>query len=182
MSVRDDLNRLAMHIRFSFKPGIELEKKSRVSSKAHLDAGTGGSITVRSGARIHRGCEIRTYGGDIDLGEDCSVMPFVTLFGHGNLRVGARTIIAPHAVLVAANHRFEGRRPMTGQGSNVAPIEIGPDCWIAANAVITAGVRVGEGAVIGAGAIVITDVPKFAVVVGNPGRVVRVREESVSEV
>jgi virginiamycin A acetyltransferase len=56
------------------------------------------------------------------------------------------------------------------------PLEIGNDVWIGANAVILPEVnRIGDGAVIGAGAVVGRDVPPYAVVLGNPGRVVKYR-------
>lgn len=56
------------------------------------------------------------------------------------------------------------------------PLEIGNDVWIGANAVIMPEVsRIGDGAVIGAGAVVSRDVPPYAVVLGNPGRVVKYR-------
>jgi len=56
------------------------------------------------------------------------------------------------------------------------PLEIGNDVWIGANAVVMPEVsRIGDGAVIGAGAVVGKDVPPYAVVLGNPGRVVKYR-------
>lgn len=56
------------------------------------------------------------------------------------------------------------------------PLEIGNDVWIGANAVVLPEVnRIGDGAVIGAGAVVNRDVPPYAVVLGNPARVVKYR-------
>lgn len=56
------------------------------------------------------------------------------------------------------------------------PLVIGNDVWIGANAVILPEVnQIGDGAVIGAGAVVNKDVPPYAVVLGNPGRVVKYR-------
>lgn len=52
---------------------------------------------------------------------------------------------------------------------------ISDDVWIGANAIIMAGITVGRGAIIGAGAIVTHDIPPFSIVVGNPGRVIRYR-------
>lgn len=52
---------------------------------------------------------------------------------------------------------------------------VGNDVWIASGANIIQGVHVGDGAVIGAGSVVIRDVPPYSVVVGNPGRVVKYR-------
>ena len=54
-------------------------------------------------------------------------------------------------------------------------IRIGSDVWIGANACIMPGVQIGDGAVIGAGAIVTKSVPPFAVVVGNPARIIKYR-------
>jgi acetyltransferase-like isoleucine patch superfamily enzyme len=56
------------------------------------------------------------------------------------------------------------------------PLEVGNDVWIGANAVIMPEVRtIGDGAVVGAGAVVSRDVPPYAVVLGNPARVVKYR-------
>lgn len=52
---------------------------------------------------------------------------------------------------------------------------VGSDVWIGCNAVIIAGVTVGHGAVIGAGAVVTTDVPPYAIVIGSPARILKYR-------
>lgn len=57
-------------------------------------------------------------------------------------------------------------------------VTIGPDVWIGHGAVILSGRNIGTGAVVGAGAIVTRDVPDYAIVVGNPARVVRMRFEA----
>ena len=59
--------------------------------------------------------------------------------------------------------------------ANRHQILIGSDVWIGADAVLMGGVHIGSGAVIGAGAVVAKDVPPYAVVVGNPARIVRYR-------
>ncbi len=62
------------------------------------------------------------------------------------------------------------------------PITIGNDVWIGKNAMILRGVNIGDGAVIAAGAVVVKDVPPYAVVGGNPARIIRYRfEDSVIE-
>ncbi|HDZ8876661.1 hypothetical protein J4G66_16215 [Aeromonas dhakensis] len=54
-------------------------------------------------------------------------------------------------------------------------IKIGNDVWIGANAIILPGVTIGDGAVVGAGAVVTRDVPDYAIVVGVPAKVIRQR-------
>jgi len=55
------------------------------------------------------------------------------------------------------------------------PIRIGRNCWIGMGALILAGVQIGDGAVIGAGSVVVRDVEAYAVVVGNPAKTIKHR-------
>jgi acetyltransferase-like isoleucine patch superfamily enzyme len=67
------------------------------------------------------------------------------------------------------------RPPKTPPPSQVKPIQIGNDVWIGHGAMVLPGVTIGDGAIIGANAMVTKDVPPYAVLVGNPGRVVKQR-------
>ncbi|MDO6965497.1 CatB-related O-acetyltransferase [Rhizobium alvei] len=62
--------------------------------------------------------------------------------------------------------------------SNLGPIEIGHDVWIGSRSYIKRGVRIGNGAIVGSGAVVTKDVPAFAIVAGNPARIKRYRFEN----
>lgn len=57
----------------------------------------------------------------------------------------------------------------------MAPVMIGYDGWIGANAVVLKGVNIGDGAIVGAGAVVTRDVPPLAIVGGNPAKVIKMR-------
>jgi maltose O-acetyltransferase len=65
---------------------------------------------------------------------------------------------------------------MRFSGSVLKKITIEKDVWIGAQAVILPGVTVGEGAVVGAGAVVTKDVPPFAIIGGAPARIIRMRD------
>jgi acetyltransferase-like isoleucine patch superfamily enzyme len=69
---------------------------------------------------------------------------------------------------VKAKYALHRRRPPK-------PVSVGSDVWIARNAIILPGVTVGDGAVIGAGAVVTRDVPPYAVVAGSPAKPIRYR-------
>lgn len=58
------------------------------------------------------------------------------------------------------------------------PIKIANDVWIGAHTVILSGVQIGNGAIIGAGSIVTSDVPDYAIVAGNPAKVIKYRFDS----
>ena len=72
---------------------------------------------------------------------------------------------------------FEGGRS-DDEGYFPETISVGNDVWIGSRAIIVANVTIGHGAVIAAGAVVVKDVPPFAVVAGVPAKVVKMRLDS----
>ena len=62
-----------------------------------------------------------------------------------------------------------------GQPEDGREIEIGNDTWIGRNVLILPGIKIGDGVIIGAGTVVTKDVPDFAIVVGNTGRIIKYR-------
>jgi acetyltransferase-like isoleucine patch superfamily enzyme len=92
-------------------------------------------------------------------------------------------LVGPHAVLLAGGrtHRFDRIDvPIKDQGNPVrTPVRIGLGAWIGANATVMADV--GAHAIVGAGAVVTRAVPPYAIVAGNPARLVRMRTEAAQE-
>ena len=79
----------------------------------------------------------------------------------GGLEIGDDTFLGPNVSIFTDNHVFaDTDRPIHSPGNTLAPVMIGRDCWIGANAALLAGVRVGDGAVIAAGAVLNQDVPR----------------------
>ena len=139
----------------------------------------GGSVSIGDRTSVCDGAIIAAYGGTIDIGSDCFVGPYCVLYGHGGLRIGSRTLIATHTVIVTANHIYSDPGiPIAAQGERSRGVQIGDGVWIGAGAKILDGVVIGEGAVIGAGAVVTTNVPALAVAVGVPAAVVKYRDSN----
>jgi maltose O-acetyltransferase len=94
----------------------------------------------------------------------------------GGVTIGNNVLIGPKVVIHSLNHVYRDAGVLIRfQGHVAKPVVIEDDVWIGAGAVILPGVRVGRGAVVGAGSVVTKDVPAFGVVVGNPARFVRFR-------
>jgi acetyltransferase-like isoleucine patch superfamily enzyme len=86
-------------------------------------------------------------------------------------------MMSPGVRIFAENHRFADPTViMKEQGVTRARVVIEDDCWIASGSTILAGVRIGRGSVVAAGAVVTKSVPPYSVVAGVPARVVRSRE------
>jgi acetyltransferase-like isoleucine patch superfamily enzyme len=85
-------------------------------------------------------------------------------------------MLAPRVSIYAENHVFDNPNiTIKAQGVSKKDVVIEDDCWIAANAVILAGVTIGKGSVVAAGSVVNEDVPAFSVVAGVPARVIKSR-------
>lgn len=126
------------------------------------------------GVRVGRLCILTAQDGELALADGAALSPGVHLGAdHGRIKVGRWAAIGPGTVVRAANHRFERRDvPIMRQGHVPGVVVIEDDVWIGANCVITPDVRIGRGAVVGAGAVVTRDVAPFTVVGGVPARVI----------
>lgn len=92
-------------------------------------------------------------------------------------------MIGPEVMFLARSHRFDRTDiPMSVQGEEeMRLIVIGDDVWIGARALILRGVTVGDGAIVGAGAVVTKDVPSFAIVAGNPAKIIKWRKPGTEQ-
>jgi acetyltransferase-like isoleucine patch superfamily enzyme len=112
------------------------------------------------------------------LGANCYLNRNVRLGSSGDagFTMGDNVMVGPNVVMDTSRHN-DARIdiPMKLQGMSYAPIVIEDDVWIGANVVVTCGVTVGRGSIVGAGAVVTRDVPPYSVVAGVPARVVRQR-------
>lgn len=89
----------------------------------------------------------------------------------GPLRIGNDVIIAQNVVFSGLNHGYaDVSTPIKDQPCTTAEIVVEDEAWIGANAVITAGVRIGRHAVVAGGSTVTKDVPAYTIVGGNPAR------------
>ena len=115
----------------------------------------------------------------VHIGEDTNITPgLIVNDGYSGLcRIGDRVSIATNVTLVVDSNPNNSRLaaiPYVAQALIVtAPVVIEDDAWLGTNAVVLPGVTVGRGAIVGAGAVVTTDVPPFTVVAGVPARVIR---------
>lgn len=110
----------------------------------------------------------------IDLGDDVWIGSNVSIGAYGGIKLGDRVRISHGAIIETGGLNLSGSLPYSHIGK---PISIGKGVWVGANAIVLAGVDVGEQAVIAAGAIVTKDVPTNCIVAGAPAKVLGQRLE-----
>ena len=115
----------------------------------------------------------------ISIGSNVVIHENSYLQADGGIVIGSNVTISLGCTILTANHLYEGLEwdalPWS-ETSILNPVHVGDSVWIGFNVIILPGVTVNEGAVVGAGSVVTSDVPKCAVVAGNPARVIRYRD------
>lgn len=118
------------------------------------------------------------FGKNIQIGKDVFINSGCRFQDHGGIIIGDGTLIGHNVVLATINHDLD---PLKRGDNILAPIIIGERVWIGASATILPGVRIGDGAVVAAGAVVTKDVPENVVVGGVPARVLKKIAEPLSD-
>jgi UDP-2-acetamido-3-amino-2,3-dideoxy-glucuronate N-acetyltransferase len=146
------------------------------------EATIGINVKVWSGAVI---CQFAMIGDNSVIGSNCYI-GWGTHIGEGfrmnhgaflpnNSRVGRNVFLGPNVTFTddyyprAGNIHYTAEPPILEDG-----------CSIGAGAVILPGIKIGKKAMVGAGCVVLEDVPAYAVVVGNPSRIIRIIEETLT--
>ncbi|WP_274878883.1 sugar O-acetyltransferase [Vibrio harveyi] len=112
------------------------------------------------------------YGYNIEVGKNFYMNTNGVILDCGKVIIGDYVMIGPNVTLCTAGHPIDTATRYTYE-EFAKPIYIADKVWIGANVVVLPGVRIGFGAVVGAGSVVTKDVPENTVVVGNPARVVK---------
>lgn len=136
-----------------------------------------GKLFDKAGERINvEKCANFGTGKGINIGNDSGIG--VRCYIRGPLEIGNYVMMGPEVIILTSTHRFDSLDvPMCLQGSHSnKKVVIEDDVWIGTRAVILPGITIGKGSIIGAGAIVTKDVPAWAIVGGNPAKVIKYRQ------
>ena len=123
-----------------------------------------------------------TFLQNISLHDYVNIQPRCGLHGGGEIEIGKGTILAHEVQIFTQNHNYnsDDLEYLPYDKRNVSKkVTIGDYVWIGARTTILPGVKIGNGAVIGAGSVVTRDVPEMAVAEGNPAVVLKYRDKTV---
>lgn len=138
------------------------------------------TLFLSCGNKVHigRNCTF-TYktisiGESVYFGNNCVVQS-----AHGYIKIGSHVMFGPGVNLHGGDHLIHEKGifmdDVTKQFGMDNDLIIEDDVWIGANAIVLSGVTIEKGSVIGAGTVVTKNVPPYAIVVGNPGKIISYR-------
>ncbi len=145
-----------------------------------FQADGGGIVEIGSNVRIYRDTIIQNgAGGIIKIADNTVIHPrcqFSAYLAPIEIRCGVQ--IAPNCAFYPYNHSFLPNEPINNQPLRTkGGILIDENAWLGIGVIVLDGVRIGKGAVIGAGAVVTHDIPDGSIAVGVPARVVKMRAD-----
>jgi len=126
--------------------------------------------------RIHPTASLRC-GENISMGDNSHINQYCCVWASKNSKIilGNNLLMGPGVKLFSSNHKAALGKPMTEQGWVEKDISIGNDVWLGANSVVVGGVKIGDGVVVAAGAVVTKDIPDNVIVGGVPAKIIKER-------
>jgi acetyltransferase-like isoleucine patch superfamily enzyme len=157
--------------------GGSIGRNVRIYDSVRLVTHPGSPIHIGDGVAIERGVVVSTSDkGRVRIGNHVYIGEYSVLTSNEEIDIGDNVLISPQNFITDFNHIFQdSTTPIRCQGIRTKKVTIQKDVWIGAGCKILMGVTVGEGAVIGAGAVVTQDVPPYQVVAGNPAEIIKKR-------
>lgn len=136
-----------------------------------LFAEVGGKLNVEQGAYFGNGKDIKV-GNEVGLGKNFKML-------NRTLQMGSYIMMGEDVLFLGGSHGHERADiPMGHQGGNTekTPLVVEDDVWFGARVIILPGCKhIGKGVIVGAGAVVTKDIPDYAIVGGNPARILKFR-------
>lgn len=130
-------------------------------------------IRIGNGVFIGRNSILSCKNGEITLADGVNIGFNCEVFSAGVVTIGKDTLLAAYAYLIGGDHDFSDKSvAVNAQPRRAAGIAVGSGVWIGAGAKVLDGVQIGDRGIIGAGAVVRSSVPEGATAVGVPARLV----------
>jgi acetyltransferase-like isoleucine patch superfamily enzyme len=133
-------------------------------------------ITIGTGVFVGRNTILSCKNGDIIIDDHANLGFNCEIFSASRVRVGKNILMAAYTYLVGGDHLYDRVDiPVLQQGRTARGIDVDDNVWLGAHVVVTDGSKIGRDAIIGAGAVVVGDIPEYAIATGIPAKVIRDR-------
>lgn len=115
----------------------------------------------------------------ITIGDNVYIGPNGVYYGYGGLSIGSGSILSHKIEILTRNHNYNSANLESipyDKEYLLKSVNIKENVWVGSNVLIVPGVTIGEGSVVGMGSVVTKDVPPYAIVGGNPAKVLKYRD------
>lgn len=172
---------VALTAKIKFPDFVSLGEKCFIRPGCFIDAPGPGKVILGNEINMNRNVYLGAFGNSITIGDRTQLNRGASIDGRGPVELGCDVLVGPGAQIIAYQHRFADKRvPINRQGFAAETITVEDDVWIGANATILAGVRIGRGSVVGAGAVVTKSCPPYSILGGVPARIIGQRGGAAS--
>lgn len=135
-------------------------------------------ILIGNGVFVGRNTILSCKNGDIVIEDKANLGFNCEIFSASRVRVGKSILMAAYTYLVGGDHLYDRTDiPVLEQGRTARGIDVGDGVWLGTHVVVTDGSTIGRDAIIGAGAVVVGEIPEFTIATGIPAKVQRDRRE-----
>jgi acetyltransferase-like isoleucine patch superfamily enzyme len=139
-------------------------------------------IAIGTGVFIGRNTILSCKNGDIVIDDHANLGFNCEIFSASRVRVGKNILMAAYTYLVGGDHLYDRIDiPVLQQGRTARGIDVDDNVWLGAHVVVTDGSHIGRDAIIGAGAVVVGEIPEFAIATGIPAKVIRDRRPGTGD-
>jgi acetyltransferase-like isoleucine patch superfamily enzyme len=149
---------------------LEIDSGARLRWPPHSGISIGDDVYIGIGAVIDA-----PRGSRLTLADGVKLMHHTVVATSNHISVGSKTQVAECSSIRDSDHGLGRDSLIRDQPVLSAPVQIGSDVWIGRGVAVLRGSTIGDGAVLGANCVVRTEIPPFAIAVGVPARVIRVR-------
>jgi acetyltransferase-like isoleucine patch superfamily enzyme len=133
-------------------------------------------IAIGTGVFVGRNTILSCKNGDILIDDHANLGFNCEVFSASRVRLGKNILMAAYTYLVGGDHLYDRVDiPVLRQGRTARGIEVDDNVWLGTHVVVSDGSHIGRDAIIGAGAVVVGEIPEYAIATGIPAKVIRDR-------
>lgn len=153
--------------------GVAIDDYAVLDAKGENNAG----IYLGDGVLVGRSTVLSCKNGNLYIGDHTNVAMSCFIQSARDVRIGAKVLFGAYCYVIGGGDHVATRTdlPVMDQGQTIKGITIEDNVWLGADVKVVDGVTIGRDAILGAGAVVIADVPAYGVVAGVPARFIRDR-------
>lgn len=152
---------------------IKLKLKKIILAKKRKSIGS-----ISSTSKLGISCNL-CYPNNIFIHDYVSIGPNSYINAKGKVIIRDGVIIGPYCRIITSNHNYNKKIKSIPYDNIdfIGDVVINEGVWIADSVMILPGVTIGKGAIVGAGSVVSKDVPDYAIVAGNPAKIIKYRDK-----